>query len=371
MLPFPPLKNPSNLSSLNSIIASAGLRNVNSTKVDAWSQSPEPNSTAESKTDLSLHARNLNNFKQPNNLTFTDHNLLIDSKRKLKDNINMVDHIREHEIVERSTQVSPILLPSADDEDQSAQMMQEDMEKLNLEAQLEEEAAVEEIQRVASNTNSEQIEQQLQQQQHGRLSATLSQDSRHSKLKRTCQNQNFHLYENEYPEIRDNLDVGTKSRDSGAKYAREGPHAKFYKNLFRESPDFILTTGKFMDEEMKRFVSSPSSNTATNSIPQNDIQSSRRAKENQFQDFVASSNYADDSNDAAHRPKQQQRAPNDDSQMNNDPYNNSDNIVDTDSNFKQLDTSNTDAECRVRKLNEDYQYVGSQSGHKYFVEKRS
>lgn len=307
----------------------------------------------------------------------------------------MVDHIREHEIVERKTPISPILSPNKEalsnitSDDGPTQLMRENLENLKLEAQLEEEAAVEEIQRVTSNTTTntdqkerynhhdhqQQNQQELQQQRHARVSSTQSDDPRNSKLQRTCQNQNFYLFENEYPGAQDNLGIGTNNLINGAKYARASTHSRHYNNLFRESPDFILTTGKFIEAETKRFVSPSPSNTVSNPTQQNNNRDSRQAKkDNQFRDdddddAVAKNNDVDGTNDTDSRSMEQQRALNNDSQMSYNPYNNSQNIIDNNSNFRQLDTRETNAGCRVRKLNEDYLYVGSQSGHKYFVEK--
>lgn len=298
----------------------------------------------------------------------------------------MVDHIREHDIVGRRTPISPQPLLLADDDlstqyDATAQMMRDNMENLNL-AQLEEDAAVEEIQRVTSISSNNQSKEQSnsfinQQQQHDQTSSANSHElrdspsSRHSKLQRTCQNQNFYLFENEYPEARASLETGVQNNRESAKFARVSPHSRLYNNLFRESPDFILTTGKFTKAEAKSSVATSKPAKGNQFQDNNDQENSVAATSGDDLDYSGGVG-DDDTNDAGMKLGKQQRAKNDGSQISNDPYNNSDNVLNSNTarDSRQLEMSNKNEDCRVRKLNEDYQYVGSQSGHKYFVEKQ-
>lgn len=299
----------------------------------------------------------------------------------------MTDHIRDHNIVENN---SPQPFQQADNfsvenlalmnQGQDEQLMREKLNNLKL-AQLEEAAAVEEIQRVTSGTPEQfnniinnNIKEQLQTAQRHQGAGTSSthsserdSSSRQSKLQRTCQNQNFYLFENEYPEAREN---STFAVENNAKMSQNNPvganvkgesresPSRFYKNLFRESPDFILTTGGFVEQEAKRLLSSVSLLADSNNRQQEQLQRRQSSKQ--------SSRDKDEMVEAG-----TQRLMSDDFQQSNDPYNNGDN---TDADLAQatpIGTANKqNVECRVAKLNDDYQYVGSQSGHKYFVKIR-
>lgn len=309
----------------------------------------------------------------------------------------MVDHIRDHDIVGRSTPIpqQPLLLPDNNDlssQDATTQMMRDNMENLKL-AQLEEDAAVEEIQRVTSISNDQNKELSNsqfnnQQQQHGRTSSTNSHElrdsssSRHSKQQRTCQNQNFYLFENEYPEARTSPETGVQTNRDSAKFVRVRPHSRsFYNNLFRESPDFILTTGKFTEGEAKSSVANSRNrdlkptkgNQFQDTSDQENSAAAAAATSGNDYDYNGGVSYGDDgTNDASMKLEKQRRAKSDGFQISNDPYNNSDNILDSRiaGDSRQLESSNKNEECRVCKLNQDYHYVGSQSGHKYFVERQ-
>lgn len=229
------------------------------------------------KSDLALNRRNLKDSKQGNYLTFSDSNLPVNSKRRVKDNVNMHDHIKEQNIVESSTWtelprdmgllatgstygdefISNGQLERLEElEEQKQQQFSYShnnrdhlnyntdigrVEALALIDQQEEEDAVEEIQRCTSSSTTT-------------TTTTTSKAQANSggptRLKRTCQNQNFDIFENENPEPKHNDKVISKA--SSIVSARASPQAKQnYKNLFSESPDFILTTGKFLYEEAK------------------------------------------------------------------------------------------------------------------------
>lgn len=160
-------------------------------------------------------------------------------------------------------------------------------EQLEFERQLEladeeESAAVAEIQRCTREAlESQQVgspqsgAEVAARQQAGAQTATMAlalqqaersqASSRHSRQQRVCQNQSFYINENDYPEPRgghnDNdycIKIGGRetggagSSLSRASQREQTPTSPYHlaarsekaKNLFRESPDFILTTGQ-------------------------------------------------------------------------------------------------------------------------------
>lgn len=161
----------------------------------------------------------------------------------------MRDHIKEQNIVARHNSI--ISAPRAA-EIGVEKYDSEYIDSLNL-AQQEEASAVEELQRITSLPEYEaanEINQQAAESKDPQTvaSAMSDRESRQSKLERTCQNQSFYLFENEYPGHKQ-IDEETRcqSRDTTQIYHRPTT----YNNLFRESPDFILTTRGSSEDKLK------------------------------------------------------------------------------------------------------------------------
>lgn len=268
-----------------------------------------------------LSARNLNNSRQGNHLTYSDQNLPVDSKRRLDDNINMRDHIREQNICARHYDSSidpPIKVDSTG-------RLENDLVNLSL-AQQEENAAVEELQRITSRLpqytpyeNNSKLADCKDAQSNGSVKSNPS--SRQSRLERTCQNQSFNLFENEYPKQKQTyLELGSQSE--GSAQGQRVPMS--YNNLFRESPDFILATRGLFENEQ-------GSNTL------NKVQISPTPAVQFGENISIIETNKGGENNVFHKDEK------------NDIKN----------------------ECRVLRLDKDFKYVGSQEGHNYFTEKHS
>lgn len=255
------------------------------------------------KTELALNARNLKDSSQRDYLMYTEGNLPIDCKRKLKNNVNMIDHIKEHNICEiRQVQHQHHQLPCEEDllktseieESQDPQQQQQiqfsndgmmiggdqltngDEQQEQMLAEQEEEAAVEELQKITEEQPAELMNSAEEDQQadwcihriRGSDKSEANKDERNTRLKRTCQNQNFDIYDNEYREAHPEDMLAKITEERGTRFS---PQSKLYNNLFRESPDFILTTGKFLDQETQREANNINNNNYNNNKNSADV----------------------------------------------------------------------------------------------------
>lgn len=221
-------------------------------------------------------------------------------------------------------------------------------------AEEEESAVVAEIQRVtrAPSDAQEAFAQDVRnggQSANGYASKTPTEqrprqtESRQSRLQRVCQNQSFYIYENEYPEAKGALSdefcikiggrgstepagVGTPLSRGGSQNAMTNLRLDKSKNLFRESPDFILTTGSAKQTAAARNL--------TNSVEANVRQFVGLSADGEVENF-------------SDRPEE---IPNQTTQHSSACL------------FGQT-------KCRVLNLDHNFEFVGSHSGHKYFVEK--
>lgn len=358
--------------------------------------------------------RNMKNAYQNDGLVYSASNLRIDSKRRLRDNINMTDHIKDQNIVEAAppiygsgrphqqdqklavgfddhdavvdggtqsrghltslrshhTGADPNLppasyVPTVDENDNTMLLKQL--------AEQEERAAVEEIQRAtgagdedASTGNyfEEKGKPKFGKQSPrtprpgGKRTASSSRASRASgrdtddkqvvaagrqsgvsngagsrsdhraasRLQRTCQHQNFDIFTNEYPKTNEfNKDLYKQASSTTKTTTPKGKprtgagmvkSSTCMNNLFRESPDFILTTG--------------TGGSAARRAP------SRQPK-------AAASHRTDASNVPNKQQQQEMR--------------------------EEFDFRRRQAKCRVLYLDREFDYVGSRSGHRYYAEK--
>lgn len=195
-------------------------------------------------------------------------------------------------------------------------------------------------------------------------------NSRQSRMQRTCQDQSFHIGQNDYPPeavmvaappTRVSHTFEAKSKLTSAMNSTHGsPQSRVYNNLFSESPDFILTTGK------------PISATPINSDGRTRRQSPMEDKK-QREAFGASASVTGaDPSDRLIDSRIDQAHP--DATMTSAELN----ATNQSGQYHQCQPTiggkihyplAAGGECRVTKLDERFQYVGSKSGHKYFVEK--
>lgn len=305
--------------------------------------------------------------------------------------MNLVDHIKEQDIVESrgrqthlrqrrdiSQQVSssPVAETAIDDYEL---MVRDNLENVKL-ADMEEADAVREIQRVANaptvgaresadqrprgQTNAAEAQASPALFYAGKTSSSSmnttngSEDRQTMKLQRTCQNQNFCLSENNYPEARqehDRVATGRASRglevDEGSGgLSQSSPQPAqvtrlSYNNLFRESPDFIMTTGKFLESEAKQVHTKSDTDIRENATGALSADISKNGPDSQNQNLLTKDELLVDTECAE------------------------DQVALSDGNMSR--PKGPARECRVFKLDEDFQYIGSDSGHKYFVEKES
>lgn len=369
---------------------------------------PEP---VPSRGSVSLRARNLKNSSQrADRLVYSERNVPVNTKRRVEDNINMRDHVREQNIVDghgsqEETSSSRMMnlqrikedetrqanengfgasreVEDGDEEDGTGGAERDDIVLLerNLAdirlAKHEEAAANAEIQRVASlqepsgvslppthhhNNQSLFNNTEVVSGAGGGGGSETRTSSRQSRLQRTCQEQSFHIGQNEYPAepIEKKLPTSdAKMKSSAISSSHASPQSRVYNNLFSESPDFILTTGK-------PFIANADDQTAREQL-------SSKEDKNQRQ-YNAAGDY--------------ERGP---GGMNDSTYNMCDyraaantadaaasayaNQAECYQNHQAIGGDwqtrvVNDHECRVAKLDERFQYVGSKSGHKYFVEK--
>lgn len=316
----------------------------------AWS--PELNS----RTEQALNARNLANSNQADNLTYSSRNLPIDLKRKLRDNVNMTDHIREQNIVAESrigwADESDVVADHHKTLESNQQHLRENLESLRLAQHEQEEAeCVREIQRLQMTPvpQDHQVAENVKSQSnegHGVKRESEDKELRRSRLQRTCQNQNFDISDNLYPEQTSYERLNEQGRAScgltsstRASSQQKSHHHHQHNNLFCESPDFILTTGKFLEEERRQSKSTGEVNNNTGV-----------ASKGQLEKGNLETNFHDDSDNAITDPT---RKGSHQSQRKSWPKE------------EQLDN------CKVFSLDRDFLYVGTRSGHKYFVERIS
>lgn len=180
---------------------------------------------------------------------------------------------------------------------------------------------------------------------NSRASNATGKSSRQSHQERVCQNQSFYLYENSYPEASNSLLDDQFCKIGGRQTAASGgslqqsaapsPQALRMdrnKNLFRESPDFILTTGHGRNEDRWQRQS--------NIVDQGQQQSPADAEGNLKGELAFSL------------------------QEHDGAAINFDNLRDHEDRV-----SESCHKCRVFDLGNEFEFVGSKSGHKYFVEK--
>lgn len=202
-------------------------------------------------------------------------------------------------------------------------MIRQNVEDMKL-AHEEEVAAMDELRRVTSKSpafdnnirddNQAAIERQAETESRNKSSGSVSSGNRQSRLQRTCQNQNFDIFENQYPEL-----SGQQAHEASF-HKRKSPHLKQpqpYMNLFRESPDFTLTI-----------------NTA-----------------NQYYQPMEEADYARKSEDKLDGMKIE--------------YTEMDEALAAISH----EPVSTNDHCKVMDLDRDFRFLGSLSGHKYFVER--
>lgn len=187
-----------------------------------------------SRSELRPGAGNLiADHYQQNNLTFSGHNLGMDSRRRVHGNVNMIDHIKEQNMVEISKQeqahdahiqTNPTKPVSVND-DQPERILD------------------------GKSKQPELISDDQQQ-----VDIKDEKNRRRLRLDRTCQNQSFHLGQNDYPDIKHPVDgtrFGYDETSAGLRgvYNHSGGKSKNYTNLFRESPQFTGTTARYQEDE--------------------------------------------------------------------------------------------------------------------------
>lgn len=260
-----------------------------------------------------LDVRNLKDSMQPDYLVYTEFNLPVNSKRKLKDNVNMIDHIRDQNIVGDFERTAPVRRVESEEAMKSA-LLRRNMAEMKTMAEAEEKAAVEELRQVTD------LESPMEGGEEGEFvgrAPSVGGEPRQVKLQRTCQNQNFDIFQAKYPEMKQdtqksNTSINNNNNSNSAK-------AIHFNNLFRESPDFTLAT-------------------CGNYSPNPKTQITYRSPE----------------------PKPEPEPELEEAKMSVNPVPNGEN------------TAHLNREhCKVFDLDQEFQYLGSLSGHSYFVEKSS
>lgn len=259
---------------------------------------------AESRQEAQT-VRNLGISQQGYQLTFSDKNIPIDSKRKFRSKTSTGYHLGFEG--EGASPATARVLRSASLTQRlgtcGSDALKENVALMN-QARDEERRANEEIRNI---TKSPSCNDNLTDTYNDQPKAGLQ-----SKLHRTCQNQNFDIFASKYPEPKDSLNI---SRDTSS--SRLSPLARqYYNKLFRESPDFILTTSPNLHEERKQsFLDDP--------IENRQVENSRLLMKGSATDMLPS---------------------------------------------KKVESYDQNG-CACSRLDEDFQYIGSKSGHKYFIEK--
>lgn len=176
--------------------------------------------------------------------------------------------------------------------------------------------------------------------------------SRQLRMERVCQNQSFYLFENDYPETRngaldDKRCIKIGGRETVELTPRQRQHvaspqsAHVRQNLFRESPDFIMTTGR----GGKR-VSLQTTDEDEHQQPDQQQQ-----EQHQMQNAQNGSPGPDQA------PVQEQHENIKVNQASDQSVN------------RRGDSPSDPHQCRVLNLGHDFEFVGSRAGHRYFVEK--
>jgi hypothetical protein len=172
--------------------------------------------------------------------------------------------------------------------------------------------------------------------------------SRQMRMERVCQNQSFYLFENDYPETRSGalddkccIKIGGRETVELAKQLAQAagppPSAHSRQNLFRESPDFIMITGdtyaRLQSVENRPDHHQRQSETAMNETQELDYAQVQSEHNKTLAKLDPTSRgTADRWNDSPPGPPRK---------------------------------------CRVLNLGHDFEFVGSKSGHKFFVEKHT
>lgn len=201
-----------------------------------------------SKSELAMSARNLMSSHEGFNLLYSNHTAPDSRRRTCKDNVNMIDHIKEQNIVEHQqihhvstsqqtecscTQTPPDKPVTCQQEGLDGEAGDEE-EKLEVLAKQEEAAAVEEIQNITSNEDYGNVHADHHPSDYVRNAVSRADDdARRSRLRRTCQNQNFDIYNNDYQDTSATRDARPSSNLDGRRTSsRMSPSST---NLFKES----------------------------------------------------------------------------------------------------------------------------------------
>jgi len=378
-----------------------------------------------------------------------------EGKRRLPQNVNMTDHIKRHHLVESPFEgelpeldaAGKLDRPTGTDRVRPAQpiarsrrqaataapetghsLEEPSLEPVQVDGRApaglddeEEAAAVAEIQRCTLNDPHELKENQADRTPlHGaspqpegagpnlsRSSGTNSELQRHARMQRMCQNQSFYLFENEYPKAigvieEESFKIGTgrgSANEQAKQAATNSPNVLRIdrrKNLFRESPEFILTTGAMSSEFQQQQSTLKHQNhlrdrmlngSSSSPVGDKEIETSRMTSSTPNQDATLNYTRSFKQEDAHHGHYSNlqdlpQQAPSV-SQITEDDANQTidvDKTTDPSSNVDMLnlpekrkqppDSSGAWRKCRVLDLEQDYEFVGLRSGHKYFVEKQ-
>ena len=231
----------------------------------------------------------------------------VDSKRKVRDNVNMIDHIKEQNIVESSPQIRDARENFDHNHVESQQeaderVIQENEDNLAKAKDADEMALAPETHRISNLSVAQKAGEETRSAVSIREDDTRAdRDMRKSRLFRTCQNQNFDIFHNNYPDsVLDN---------------RADPSAEIE---LHSSPQ-------------------PISQHETALADANPLTVSHRSKHNPDQDMPGM-----DARDSC-----------------------------SDLDGKSMEVgSKSPADCKVSNIDDDYQYVGSRNGHKYFVQKQ-
>lgn len=318
---------------------------------------------------VSLRARNLKSSSQtPDRLVYSERNTPVNTKRRVEGNVNMRDHVREQHIVDGGRYEAPqTKLPDLANENSSVapsggeeMALERDLADIRL-AEQDEAAANAEIQRVTARDPLEPRSSSLIHQSsyinNSRAGGSETQtSSRQSRLQRTCQEQSFHIGQNDYPIEQEPSGKNSPSfeapkirfKSSAKNSTHASPQSRVYNNLFSESPDFILTTAVADDDGSNRLASS------------------RDDKERSYRPSAQAAGNAEQ-----HIPDTSRLS---DSKYNHVPNESPLSIARAsaalgDHDYYYEDGSGGDGQCKVMRLDDRFQYVGSKSGHKYFVEK--
>lgn len=249
----------------------------------------------------------------------------------------MEDHIREQNIVTSERARPARLIPHVDSSDRrgfdepKATAGPDEDDRIALQ---EEADAVKELQKLTI-PKSESDELRLEK-------SVKEREEFQTKLQRMCQNQSFDISLNDYPELkreshsRANMLADGHFRQEAAPAADENfrssslsYHGRMYNNLFRESPDFMLTIGQprvyHPDPEQRGPIEALESDKRHGS-----------SREPNLEGIDSSGKQADNKLTLAEK------------------------------NTNSLE--NKQSLCKVMRLSKDFSYIGTQEGHSYYVE---